>query len=321
LLCLCACVCVCVCVCVDTFEIQEEADTKMVKSSSQTLNRLRFVALLVVFLWCQSLVLCQQQQQQQAKSKQSSTQSSSSSQTSTQSSTSTPADPYDCKGNTPFLLQDPRDNTCLGPNGFTACDERALWVLNRRVDRVGTYSLALFLPPTTANNHNAAGHCLERKTSLFGLIGLNRIGLGKCSKRSSKNWKFEFVDGGGSNNVLLSTKGMCLVRGALGFANSVSLKPCSELKPDQQLKLTYSPTAIHENGFYLKASDGSCFDGSSFRSCYGVGASKLLWGIGMRYVGGEAVRYLFLFSPKERHNCLVHKGTDDAAPGLNLYNC
>jgi hypothetical protein len=229
------------------------------------------------------------------------------------------ADPYDCKGNTPFLLQDPRDNTCLGPNGFTVCDERALWVLNRRVDRVDTYSLAAFLPPTSPA---AGGHCLERKTSFFGLIGRDRIGLGRCSKRSSKNWKFEFVD---SNHVLLSTKGMCLIRGALGFANSVSLKPCppslsspsdiplssraSSFEPSFPLQLVYSPTAIHENGFYIKASDGTCFDGASFVSCYGSsGATRLLWGIGMRYVNGEAIRYLFLFHPKERHQCLTNKG-------------
>ena len=60
---------------------------------------------------------------------------------------SVPADPTDCKGNTPFLLQDITDNTCLGPYGFTVCDERALWVLNRLVDREKTFSLATFLPP------------------------------------------------------------------------------------------------------------------------------------------------------------------------------
>lgn len=38
----------------------------------------------------------------------------------------------DNRGNTPFYLQDPYDEMCLGPHGFTACNEQALWVLTRR---------------------------------------------------------------------------------------------------------------------------------------------------------------------------------------------
>ena len=35
------------------------------------------------------------------------------------------ADPNDNRGNTPFFLQDPNDETCLGPEGFSVCDEQA----------------------------------------------------------------------------------------------------------------------------------------------------------------------------------------------------
>ena len=209
---------------------------------------------------------------------------------------SNPTDPNDCKGNTPFLLQDVRDNTCLGPYGFTICDERALWVLNRRVDREKTFSLATFLPP------NTGGICLERKTALFGLIGLSSVGLGKCTKRSSKNWEFEFVN---KTMVRLSTKGMCFSRGDDGNANAISLNECSSTVP---LLLKYNPTSVHENGFYLKAADGSCFDGHEFRSCVGAGSNKLLWGIGIKYVRGEGQRYFFGFTPKERNTCLTTNG-------------
>ena len=34
-------------------------------------------------------------------------------------------DPNDNFGNTPFFLQDPYDDMCLGPNGFTACSEQS----------------------------------------------------------------------------------------------------------------------------------------------------------------------------------------------------
>jgi hypothetical protein len=51
-------------------------------------------------------------------------------------------DVNDNRGNTPFFLQDPYDQMCLGPNGFTVCDEAALWVLLKRKGRK-TYSLVI----------------------------------------------------------------------------------------------------------------------------------------------------------------------------------
>jgi hypothetical protein len=44
------------------------------------------------------------------------------------------------KGKTPFLLQDPVDQTCLGPHGFTVCDENALWIITPRKG-VKTFSM------------------------------------------------------------------------------------------------------------------------------------------------------------------------------------
>ena len=75
------------------------------------------------------------------------------------------------------------------------------------------------------------------------------------------------------------------------------------------LPLVYHPTAVHENGFYIKAADGTCFDGEKFRACEGSGASKLLWGVGVKYVWGQAKRYFFGFNVQDRANCLTSKGS------------
>ena len=63
-------------------------------------------------------------------------------------------DPNDNRGVTPFFLRDPRDEMCLGQNGFTACTEQVLWILTRRPGKK-TYSLVSLLTPS----HN--GLCLE----------------------------------------------------------------------------------------------------------------------------------------------------------------
>ena len=207
------------------------------------------------------------------------------------------SDPNDNKGNTPFFLQDPYDQMCLGPNGFTVCDENALWILTKRTGRK-TYSLVSLLNPHTSN-----GLCLQTKSMFFGLIGTDRVAMGSCNSGRAKSWDFEFVD---HTHVKLSITGQCLVRGKKTYKNSVSVQSCSK---NEFLPLVYHPTAVHENGFYLKAADGTCFDGSKFRSCDGAGSNKLLWGIGVRYVWGESKRYLFSFHVQDRSNCLLGHGS------------
>lgn len=202
-------------------------------------------------------------------------------------------DPSDNKGNTPFFLQDPNDETCLGPDGFTVCDERALWVLTRRPGKK-TYSIVSLLKP------NIQGACLERKTSWFG--STDKLALGRCSKDGSKSWNFEFID---QSHVKLSSKGQCLVRGKKKYRSSMSMQNC---KKGEFVALKYHPTAVHENGFYLKAADGACFDGTVFRSCEAMRSKQLLWGVGIKYVWGKANRYFFNFAPSERKNCLIANG-------------
>jgi hypothetical protein len=205
------------------------------------------------------------------------------------------SDPNDNRGNTPFFLQDPYDQMCLGPKGFTVCDENALWILTKRTGKK-TYSLVSLLNPSQQ------GLCLERQTSFFGLFNTDRVAIGSCNKGGAKSWDFEFVD---QTHVKLSTKGQCLVRGKKTFKNSMSVQSC---KKGEFIPLVYHPTAVHENGFFLKAADGACFDGSKFRSCEGSGANKLLWGVGVRYVWGQAKRYFFSFNVQERSNCIVGHG-------------
>jgi hypothetical protein len=205
-------------------------------------------------------------------------------------------DPNDYRGLTPFFLQDPTDQMCLGPHGFTVCDENALWILTRRAGKK-TYSLVSLLQP-------GKDVCLTQGTKLFGLFNSDRVVLAPCNKNSAKNWQWDFID---QSHVKLSNSAQCLVRGKKTFKNSASLQNC---KKDEFVALLYHPTAVHENGFYLKAADGACFDGHKFRSCTGAGANKLLWGIGLKFIWGEARRYLFNFAPSERSTCIVAKGSE-----------
>lgn len=214
-------------------------------------------------------------------------------------------DPNDNKGNTPFLLQDPYDSMCLGPNGFTMCDESALWILTKRTGKK-TYSLVSLMNPASnsiVNTNN--GLCLQQKTNYY-FFSSDVTSMGSCRNSNSQNWEFEFVD---QKHVRLSTKGQCLVRGKKQYKSIASLQSC---KKGEFIPLVYHPTAVHENGFFLKSADDLCFDGNKFRSCdtSSTNASKLLWGIGIKYVWGEAQRYFFSFNVQDRSNCIVAQGSN-----------
>jgi hypothetical protein len=201
-------------------------------------------------------------------------------------------DPNDNKGNTPFFLQDPQDQMCLGPNGFTLCNENALWILTKRKG-TKTYSMVSLLNP------NSNEMCLQRKSNFFGLFVSDKVEVGSCKTGAAKSWSFEFID---SKHVKLSTKSQCLVRGKKKYKNLASLQSC---KKGASIALLYHPTAVHEVGFYLKSADSLCFDGNKFKSCE-TGSNKLLWGIGIRYIWGKAHRYFFNYFDKSQ--CLVVKG-------------
>lgn len=211
-------------------------------------------------------------------------------------------DPNDNKGLTPFFLQDPTDQTCLGPYGFTACDENALWILTKRAGK-STYSLVSLLAPSQ-------NVCFQSKSTMFGIFSSDQLLLGSCSKKSAQMWDWAFID---QSHVKLSNRGQCLVRGKKGTKSSISLQSC---KTGEFVSLQYHPTAVHEKGFFLKAADGDCYDGNKFRSCEGSGSNKLLWGIGVKYHWGEANRYFFNFHQQERSNCIVatRNGAVEKAP-------
>jgi hypothetical protein len=204
-------------------------------------------------------------------------------------------DPDDNRGNTPFFLQDPFDQTCLSPDGFTICDEGALWILTKRAGKK-TFSLVSLLHPQTQSN------CLQRKSSLFGLLKSDKVEVGPCGKSNSKLWTFEFVD---QTHVKLSNEGQCLVRGKRKFKNSISVQSCNK---GEFVPLVYHPTAVHENGFLLKAADGTCFDGNKFRTCNSKDYAANMWGVGVRYLwSGESARY-FYNTYGDRGTCLVSRG-------------
>lgn len=184
---------------------------------------------------------------------------------------------------------------CLGPNGMTACNEQALWILTRRPNKK-TYSLVSLLNPSPY------GMCLEHKRTFFGLFGTSNVGIGLCSKSGSKSWNFEFT--GGTKHVKLSSNGQCVVRGKKKYKNSISTQNC---KKGEYLPFLYNPTSVHDAGFFLKSADGRCLDGNSFASCtQTLNVRSLLWGVGVKYIWGKANRYFYNFVTKE---CLVAKGS------------
>jgi hypothetical protein len=65
---------------------------------------------------------------------------------------------------------------------------------------------------------------------------------------------------------------------------------------------------MHQAGFFLKSADGRCFDGSTFKNCAAEETTKLLWGVGIKYVWGKAQRYFFNFHYTGRDNCIVASG-------------
>lgn len=196
-------------------------------------------------------------------------------------------DPNNNKGNTAFFLQDTVDGTCLGPKGFTICDETSIWILTKRPESKW-YTLASLFNP------NEQGLCLEVKSGWF---GGKFVGMGSCARKGSKLWEFDFV---GSDNVKLHSGGYHLIRGS-PYKNSMSMQ---QAKKSKYMPLKYQQTAVHESGFFFKAQDGSCFDGDKFGSC--SKPSRVLWGIGIRYEWGNAKRYIFNF--RDHNACIESKG-------------
>lgn len=161
-------------------------------------------------------------------------------------------------------------------------------MLTRRLARK-TYSLVSVFAP------NSKGLCLEIKTGWF---GKHSVGMGACRRQGSQEWLFDFV---GAENVKLYTNSFQLTRG-VPYRNSISIR---DITTDIHLPLLqYHSTAIHDAGFFLKSSDGLCFDGGSFVRCNNI--TSLLWGLGIRYdKKGEVSRYIHNF--KDRRVCIEAK--------------
>jgi hypothetical protein len=192
-------------------------------------------------------------------------------------------------GNTAFFLQDPSDGQCLGSQGFSICDESAVWIITPRAGAKNYSFVSLF-------SSSRKGLCLEVKKKWFGQIQRS-VGLGSCSSKSSKNWNFQFTS---------DSNGLRLLNGDLQLARGVPYRNSIAVRSHHPTELHYQPTTIHEAGFYIKSSDGLCFDGNFFRSC--SNPLSLLWGVGIRYGrGGEAKRFLHNF--KDRTVCLEAKGS------------
>jgi hypothetical protein len=193
-------------------------------------------------------------------------------------------------GSTAFFLQDPADGQCLGMNGFTICDESAVWIITPRTGTKNYSFVSLF----SSTNR---GPCLDVKKGWLSRVP--SVSPGSCSSKSSKNWNFQFTR---SDRLKLINGPFHLTRG-VPYHNSVSMTSTGD-----PIELRYQPTTIHDAGFFIKSADGLCFDGDHFRSC--VNPSSLLWGVGVRFEGagsGQATRFLHSF--RDRSACLESRGT------------
>lgn len=203
-------------------------------------------------------------------------------------------DPYDNRDRTLFWLQDPRDNTCLGANGFGVCDESSLWML---ADRKG--GAALVAPFETDSDM-----CLVRK---WCHSAESPMGLGQCKHGGAKRWTVT-KDRRGYVKVSEDQGKNCLVRskGKHGkfkrYKNTAEMQHCDK---HGYTGLVLAKAELNE-GFFLQAADGFCFNGEKFVAC-DTNDWRLRWGVGIKFAGnGQAERYLYkLF---EADVCLQRTG-------------
>lgn len=191
--------------------------------------------------------------------------------------------------NIAFFLQDPIDGQCIGAQGFSICDESAVWILTPRTGSKNYSLVSLF-------GASSKGLCLDLKKKWFDDLIL--VELGSCASKNAKNWNFQLMS---SEGMVLTNGGRQLTRG-LPFHNSIAATSTAAAVT----VLHYQPTTIHDAGFFIKSSDGLCFDGDYFRPCTNL--ISLLWGVGVKYnYRGEAKRFIHNFN---NHNiCLESKGS------------
>eukprot|EP00638_Chattonella_subsalsa_P010040 CAMPEP_0117750712 /NCGR_PEP_ID=MMETSP0947-20121206/10538_1 /TAXON_ID=44440 /ORGANISM="Chattonella subsalsa, Strain CCMP2191" /LENGTH=329 /DNA_ID=CAMNT_0005568945 /DNA_START=62 /DNA_END=1051 /DNA_ORIENTATION=- len=205
-------------------------------------------------------------------------------------------DAYQNRGNVPFFIQDPLDGTCLGPNGFTACDTTSLWIFAGRKEG---HSLVSLLEPDESQM------CLTK----MGGSKESDLRNSKCSSKGAKLWHIE-PDKHGYYKVMEDGQKNCVQRTMKPHKNSVHVVQCkSGYTPFQIVE-----TAIHDAGFFLESADGQCFDGTKFRMC-DTNDYTLLWGIGVKFSSkGIAERSFFRFFDGSK--CLVN-----GKKGLEVGDC
>lgn len=205
-------------------------------------------------------------------------------------------DSYDNRGKALFWLQDPRDNTCLSQTGFGVCDEGSLWMLAERKE-----GSALVSPFETDNSDM----CLVRK---YCHSAESPAGLGQCKHCGAKHWavtkdrrgyvKLSEHDG---RNCLVRSKPSPKGNKFKRYKNSYELQHCD---------IGYTGLVLAKadlnDGFYLEAADGFCFDGERFVAC-SPNNRQLRWAVGVRFAGGrQAERYFY--KTAESDVCLTRTG-------------
>jgi len=221
------------------------------------------------------------------------------------------------RGLVPFHLQD-RDGSCLQLDGyFGACTTESLW-LYAPSNNDGHAFISMMKP-----KGDYAATCLTRaspkgKTSA--------ITAGACKTAGAKNWQLVLDKQSGMYFLASNDKQGCVVR----TAHSTEARKRQEAARKKGKRDVYDPrflfngasiqsckeggsllqiveTNLHDVGFWLKASDGSCFDGKIFRSCDQTNAA-IVWGWGLRTAkSGDVVKFLYRWHDSK--TCLVKDGT------------
>lgn len=164
---------------------------------------------------------------------------------------------------------------------------------------------AALVAPFETNNANM---CLERK---WCHSAESPASIGPCKSCGAKHWQVT-KDRRGYVKVSEDQGKNCLVRSKplpggkqdkklKRFKNSVMMSHCE--KGYTGLVLAKAPL---NEGFFLQAADGFCFDGSRFVACE-ANDWRLRWGVGIKFnSGGQADRYFYKMF--EEDVCLQRTG-------------
>jgi len=217
----------------------------------------------------------------------------------------------------PFHLQD-RDGSCLSVGGsFGLCNTENLFMYLPKANKKDGHSLVTLLSPPD----DSGSSCLSRVSPKGASSALAKGGV--CSSSGAKNFELILDKQSGRYFVTANEQKACLVRTAHSSAarkrladlrkkknsdvfdsrylhNGASIQSCKE----GGTLLQIVESNHHDTGFWIQASDGTCFDGSKFKAC-DASLTSLAWGWGFD-TSGKTGASRFLYRWYDPSKCLWH---------------